>query len=290
MFNGKSLTPDEYVENFRKLIEMSWDHVTSIDAYPGDYRFDVGEAVGDWLQMQWEYLVERMLRSTGQLDGYLDCYGEGTDMRSCRYSDVDAVATHRFCIQPRDGSSLHELIGGKLITFPEGGLPFYQFVSFDGWPATIPPFDHVIVEGMREELDMEFDLVFRLDDVQFSLARITGYEDFKWPHLTRRALFILVEDEIRRFQDPAVASLVRTLLIEPVDESGYDSDKAPVRITMVVRTEGDVTIGYRHTFDEAKWAVFHPDPKSPPYYTLGPETRWHVHLEDALNSSPAWKG
>lgn len=285
MYNGKSLTLSEYIENFRKVIEMSWHHVASIEPYPRDNPHDVGEAVGDWLQMQWEYLVEGMLRWTGQLDGFLECYGVGADSGfSSRYADVEAGATHRICIRPRHGSSLHELIEGKLITFPEEGLPFHEFVSFpNGWHAPFPPFDHVIVWDVPKELDTGLDLVFRLEDVQLSLVRITEPEDHHPALLTRRELFILVEDEIRRFQDPDARSMIRTLLIEPVDKLRYGSDKAAFRVSMVVRLEGDVTIGYRHTVDEAKWAVFHPDPSSP--YTLGPEARWHVHLEDAFYDS-----
>ena len=298
MFNGRSLTLDEYIENFRKLIELSWDHVASLEPYPDSNPQEVGETLGDWLQMQWEYLVEGMLRWVGQLDGYLECYADGTDSGfGCRYFDNDAGATHRICIRPRRGSSLEELIECKNIPFPDEGLPFDRFVSFsNGWHNSCPPFDHVLVEDLPADLDSDVDLVFRLEDVQFALVKIVLPESSTSTILTRRELFILIEDEIRRFRSESAASTVRGLLVEPVDNFRYDSDNfryvsdnsPAVRVSTVIRIAGDVTIGYRHTDDRAKWGVFRPEVHGP--YSLGPESCWHVRLEDAFYHSTACNG
>ena len=65
MLNGRARTLDEYMENFRKLIEVSWELVDYVEPYPRTNLQDVDQALGDWLQMQWEYMVEGMLRWTG---------------------------------------------------------------------------------------------------------------------------------------------------------------------------------------------------------------------------------
>lgn len=232
-----------------------------------------------------------MLRWVGQLDGYLECYAGGTDSGfGCRYFDNDAWATHQICIRPRRGSSLEELIQGKTIPFPAEGLPFDRFVSFsNGWHNSCPPFDHVLVEDLPADLDSDVDLVFRLEDVQFALVKIVLPESFTSTILTRRELFILIEDEIRRFRSEAAALTVRALLIEPVDKLRFASKDSPaVRVSMVIRIAGDVTIGYRHTDDRAKWGVFRPEVNGP--YSLGPESCWHVRLEDAFYHSTACNG
>ena len=295
MFNGRALTLDEYIENFRKLIEMSWDHVASIEPYPDTSPhfkpLEVGETLGDWLQMQWEYLVEGMLRWTGQLDGYLESYGDGTDSGfGCRYYDNDAEITHRVCVLPREGTSLPELIGGKAIPFPENGLPFDRFVTFSGgWYDSRPPLDHVLVSELPTELESDYDFVFRLEDVRFALVEIEPLEGFTRTILTRRELFILIEDEIRRFREEAAMLKVRKLLIEPADTLRYGGDDpTAVRVSMVIRVAADVTIGYRHTEDRARWGVFRPDITGP--IALGPESSWYEHLEEAFYNSPAWDG
>lgn len=86
-------------------------------------------------EVQWELLVEGLLRWTGQLDGFLTVYGAGWDEgESSRFSKPEAVATHDVCFLPLEGSTLKDCIGGREILFPKRGLLLDEFVSLDPHP------------------------------------------------------------------------------------------------------------------------------------------------------------
>lgn len=44
---------------------------------------------------------------------------------------------------------------GKSITFPEGGLPLGEFVSFDRWWLRRPPYTHVLIRNADQVLPRE---------------------------------------------------------------------------------------------------------------------------------------
>ncbi len=167
---------DEYIEAFRLVVEASWDHVAFGDPYPEYASMGLSGAVGDWLQVQWECLVEGNLKWTSQLDGYLVWYAEGIDDgMSMRYSEPDALMTHEVCFLPREGTTLIDTLSRKEIRFPERGLPFAEFVSLGDptWAyARRPPLDFVLARDLPEELESYVALAFAREEVRFVLRKV----------------------------------------------------------------------------------------------------------------------
>ena len=171
-------TLDEYLEAFRQVLGKGWKHVCFVDADPEHHYIGLPAAVGDWQQIQWEFMVESMLKWTGQLDGYLSYYGEGMDETiSMRHAEQDAVATHEVCLVPLEGNCLVDCILGRKFEFPERGFPFGEFVSFeesekDSWYGRKPPYTHVLSHDIPEESDGEIPAVFPREQVRFVLSPI----------------------------------------------------------------------------------------------------------------------
>lgn len=99
---------DEIVRNFQQFLEASWQSVEStLPLTPEGEHFRL-----DWLQANWEILVEAVIR----LDGisFLEFYGEGAECNgaSSRVWKPDAEATHRICCVPKDGSEVTDLVTG----------------------------------------------------------------------------------------------------------------------------------------------------------------------------------
>lgn len=150
---------DGAVRAFSKAIAAAWQHALPVSTASSNPNF-----INDWLQANWEMLVEAVLpRGT-----YLEVYGEGADVSvgSSRVCAPDAHATAAIVVKTRPGIlSVRERLTGEEVSVPLHGFAVEEFVAIDGsWYARREPFDCVLVESASGPL------VFRVHDVVFDLG------------------------------------------------------------------------------------------------------------------------
>ena len=153
---------DEIVRKFQQFLEASWQSVENMIPAALDRHLPAEDLRLDWLQANWEILVEAIIRPDA--NSFLEVYGEGADCNgaSSRVWLPDADPTHRVCCVPKYGNYATDLISGRSIETPD--LTFFGFVNWDGkWHAIHPPFNVVLLENRTDEF------IVRLEDVRFEL-------------------------------------------------------------------------------------------------------------------------
>ena len=150
---------DAAVRAFVRVIAAAWPHACIVAQASSNPSF-----LSDWLQANWETLVEAALpRGT-----YLEVYGEGADITagSSRVGSPDVAATAAVIIRSQSGvSGITDRLSGATLELPSEGLAFEEFVTLDGtWYARREPFDCVLVETANGPA------VFRAEDVLFDLG------------------------------------------------------------------------------------------------------------------------
>ncbi len=151
---------DVLVRQFADFLSLSWEQVKKAEVHT-----QTGSFVIDWLQANWEMLVEGALPPKGT---YLEVYGEGADCNgtSSRVYLPDATATHRVVCLPRH-DAVTDLLSADLSPLPKTGLVLEQLVTMEGtWYKEAAPFDCVLVD------DGGTSRVFLLEDVKFDLSPV----------------------------------------------------------------------------------------------------------------------
>src|SRR5262245_26326814 len=145
---------DALVRFFGQLLDSAWPHVQSAAAL-GKYE----SFVDDWLQANWEMLVERALPP----GVYLEIYADGADCndRSSRVLSPSAEATSEVMCVPKDGGAqLFSVVGSVYVNVPQHGLPVEELVSCEGkWYARKPPFNHALVLVGSDTFVFDINLV-----------------------------------------------------------------------------------------------------------------------------------
>jgi hypothetical protein len=118
------MTIDEVVRRFHAFLQASLPVVAQV---PGMQADDGLKA--DWLQANWETLVEAPTRENPR--EFLEVYGDGADCNgaSSRVWYPQAMPTHRISCGPA-GTALRDVLSGE--TLAERLLPFDRFVGWDG--------------------------------------------------------------------------------------------------------------------------------------------------------------
>lgn len=141
------------VFTFRDVICASWGHMVALR--PAD-EFD--SFVDDWLQANWERLVESSVSSNRGFA--LEVYGVGADCNSegSRVWRPSLTATHKVIIKPTANSEIRNAMNGKLVLNP---VVFSHFCSLrDGWPDVSPPFDYVAFDGAEQAVTFAENIEF----------------------------------------------------------------------------------------------------------------------------------
>ncbi|WHI49534.1 hypothetical protein P3339_13755 [Microbulbifer sp. MLAF003] len=124
------------------------------------------ELINDWLQSNWEILVESQICFQGK--EFLEVYGEGADcnVASSRVWLPDAQPTHKIIVLIEKYS--YNLLKDNPIVKPdEGQIIFDRFVSWDGERYGYnAPLDYLLADKAGEEL------LLPLEHVKFSVCRI----------------------------------------------------------------------------------------------------------------------
>lgn len=152
---------DKAIRIFSDFLNKSWDTIAPLlsgRAYTSDEN-----AKSDWLQSNWEMLVERKVL---QLNEYLEVYGEGADFNgeSSRITDIESMPTH----------SVKVLVGRSKdilnnLEMEPAEYDFERLVGFkNGFYIDVPPFNFTLVQ----DNNIGCERVFLLEEVKFELQFI----------------------------------------------------------------------------------------------------------------------
>ncbi|WP_427452961.1 hypothetical protein [Litorimonas sp. WD9-15] len=160
MLNG-DMDLHSLIIKFRDFIALNWERILELDTQ------DESDALLiDWLQVNWEMLVERQIPNPKII---LEIYGDGADNgRSSRIQFADALPTHRVLLKSKNRSLVFDHLNKKNVEIDEAPLTLDRFVSMrpDGWYYEEPPFDKALsfINGK--------EVVFNINDVEFILGHI----------------------------------------------------------------------------------------------------------------------
>ncbi len=146
---------NEIVYRFLGLLRAAWSEL--------DWRDD--DEKNDWLQANWEILVEGSLGSKLGRQAYLTVYGDGAEANgaSSRILFPHAMPSYYIVGQPKRQGPLLERLTNCGIELAEGGVEIDKFVTIcsGGWYDEQPPFDMVLTEDSGKEI------VLAVEDLDF---------------------------------------------------------------------------------------------------------------------------
>jgi len=151
------------MESFCRFLSRSWPEAALI--------FHSEEGIDNWLQCNWETLVETSIESGMNRRVRLEPYGNGADFEgeSSRCTFPSALPDHQIVLTKRETSNAVDALMGESVDLTE--VEFYEFVTIseDGWFKRQAPFDYVLGRLANVEV------VLPLSSVSFICApRISG--------------------------------------------------------------------------------------------------------------------
>ena len=135
------MNTNKIVSEYRVFLCQSWSSVERMVQEVGDSE----NLRLDWLQANWEILVEAAMCKTP--DETLEVYGDGAECNgaSSRVWLPDAWPTHKIVCSPTEGSRAVDVISSQPIELHR--YEFGQFVAWNGKHYAVDvPFDHVLME------------------------------------------------------------------------------------------------------------------------------------------------
>lgn len=145
---------------FRNFLLDSWEDLDSL-METHDWEDD-GRFTDDWLQVNWEFLVERqLLKGKGFLNSY------GIYHAKARVTEPQAEMTHEIVCKSKDAKSLIDVRTGEII--PRIELIFSCFLTrVDNSFGLYPPFDYAVLVS----IDRKQRFHVHVDQLEFFLHRI----------------------------------------------------------------------------------------------------------------------
>lgn len=123
-------------------------------------EWQMHDAVLDWLQVNWELIVEANVCKS---DEFLLAYGDGAECNasSDRVRYPEKAATHFIGCTAKLKGSLYDLINESYIH--DDMVEFYKFTTYqEGIMISELPFKHVLAKSAEGN-----DLIFSFDDISF---------------------------------------------------------------------------------------------------------------------------
>ena len=157
------MTVDNAIKIFASFLNNSWNTISPL-IRERSYTSNE-DSLNDWLQANWEVLVERKILNLGK---YLEVYGDGADFNgaSSRITNIDALPHFRIIIKSTSSRKVYDILNENFIQVD--GLVFYKFIKFENnFYKEEPFFDHVLAV---DTFDVE--RVFFIDDIRFELEKI----------------------------------------------------------------------------------------------------------------------
>lgn len=152
------------IKVFADFLNNSWSIVHEV-LMNRDYTTDES-SVNDWLQANWELLVERKVL---KINEYLEVYGDEADFNgdSSRITDPDASPNYKVRVKPKIGNEVFDLLNKERVESYR--LSFDKLVTFrEGFYFLEPGFEFVLC--IDDESDIE--RVVAIAEVDFVLERV----------------------------------------------------------------------------------------------------------------------
>ena len=134
------------LNSFSQFLSKSWTEVTAI--LPSE------EEIDNWLQCNWEMLVETSVETLVKQPVRLQPYGNGADLEggSSRVTFLSALPNHQIALSNRDETDSLDVLTGERVNLED--VEFSEFVAMrgDGWYERRPPFDHVLTFKLGVEV------------------------------------------------------------------------------------------------------------------------------------------
>lgn len=168
-------TLDFLVQKFLSVAQLCWGDLVEL----GDGEID-DQMVSNWMQSQWELLVEQPLNSRGH-DCNLLVYGGGAETETSRVFPRDPVETHAVCCRPRNGNFLADCLEERRLEFPDDGWAIDEFLSIHGTDyRSAPPFNAVKLLEASNGRPHSSPLIFRLEQLEFVLTPLPRGVEERW--------------------------------------------------------------------------------------------------------------
>ena len=152
---------DKIVLDFRNFLVVNWQQIFDFAKNDETESFLV-----DWLQANWELLVERRFNDPNL---FLEVYGDGAENgKSSRYSFLDKLPTSSIICLPHNSPNVFDYLNQKEVKLNRPKLNLDRFVRIreDGWYDESPPFDKVLCFSEGREI------VIGIEDVSFFCEEI----------------------------------------------------------------------------------------------------------------------
>ncbi|MBS1761159.1 MAG: hypothetical protein JST23_13660 [Bacteroidetes bacterium] len=150
------------IKAFASFLNASWDVVVPLLS-GREYTSDES-SIGNWLQANWEILVERKVL---KLYEYLEIYSDGADYNgaSSRMNDIEAMPTHNLNVFS-NGKAV-DILNNETISSKEE-FEFDRLVGFqNGFYTNHPPFNYALLIDSSG-----IERVLSLNEITFKLQRI----------------------------------------------------------------------------------------------------------------------
>ncbi|WP_159466921.1 hypothetical protein [Dyadobacter sp. 3J3] len=156
-------TIDKAIRFFAEFLNSSWEMASKLLISSDDLD---DELLNDWLQANWELLVERQVVN---LNEYVEVYGDGADINgaSSRITYPLALPNYKVKIKPIVGETLFDFLNNENVKLREA--IFEKIVGFyDGYYVLSPDFKYVLIYDENSNTER----VLLMEDVKFELQRI----------------------------------------------------------------------------------------------------------------------
>lgn len=166
---------DFLMRKFLSVAQLCWDDLVEL----GNGEIDE-VLLSNWMQSQWELLVEQPLNSHGHECSLL-VYGGGADTDTSRVFPRDPVETHAICCRPRSGSVLVDCVERRQLVFPRDGWAVDEFLSVEGLELRAgPPFNAVKLLVASNGRPHAAPPIFLLEQVEFVLTPLPRGIEERW--------------------------------------------------------------------------------------------------------------
>jgi len=158
------MTTDNAIRIFSEFLNSSWTIVNQL--LIGRNYTSNDDSLNDWLQSNWEFLVERKIL---KINDYLEVYGDGADFNgaSSRITDPNAVANFKIKVISKNNKPVYDVLNEEKITLVNTN--FNKLIGFkNGFFIMEPEFNFVLLDDKNTSTER----VVRLNDIEFELEKL----------------------------------------------------------------------------------------------------------------------
>jgi hypothetical protein len=151
----------DLIISFRDFISNSWENIKLFYENLDEEEKEI--FLNDWLQANWEILVERSICETNE---FLEVYGYGADCngQSSRVIYPEILPTHKITCKVKNNELVKDFMTDKLIQIEN--VDFMGFVNFKNKYFEIaPPFDFILLSSDK-------DIVLSISDIEFYFEKM----------------------------------------------------------------------------------------------------------------------